>query len=289
MAIAERARVLITVKASPEPSEKYGDTVCVAGVRLDAGPPSWIRLYPVPLRWMASDQQFHKYEIINVDLLPAVNDKRQESYRIVIESVEREASVLRGTRARGAILEPLVGPTMCELRAGVVDNPNATSLGLVRPKKVKSVKVFRAPGWTPAQQAKIDQALRREALFGEATPPELKAPRFIAKYHYDCESPGCPGHEQGSWTGSSQAFSDISTAMTTQRQWRRSVPSSMTICVRKPNGLTFLLATSPTRRNAGTSAFSGCTARQNYPTTARCSISGFRRRSGYQASEAPRR
>lgn len=197
MAISERARVLITVKASPEPSEKYGDTVCVAGVRLDAGPPSWIRLYPVPLRWMASDQQFHKYEIINVDLLPAVNDKRQESYRIVIESVEREAGVLRGTRVRGAILEPLVGPTMCELRAGVVDNPNATSLGLVRPKKVKSVKVSRAPGWTPAQQAKIDQALRREALFGEATPPELKAPRFIAKYHYDCESPGCPGHEQG--------------------------------------------------------------------------------------------
>ena len=28
--LSEQARVLITVKASPEPSEKYGDTVCVA-------------------------------------------------------------------------------------------------------------------------------------------------------------------------------------------------------------------------------------------------------------------
>lgn len=197
MAIAERARVLITVKASPEPSEKYGDTVCVAGVRLDVGAPSWIRLYPVPMRWMASDQQFHKYEIINVDLLPAVSDKRRESYRIVIGSVEREPGMVREMRARGAILEPLVGPTMCELRAGVVQDPDAASLGLVRPKRVKKVKVTRASGWTPVQQAKIDQALHREALFGEATPPELKAPRFTAKYHYDCESTGCPGHEQG--------------------------------------------------------------------------------------------
>ena len=34
----ERAEVLITVKASPEPSEAHGDTVCVAGVRLDVTP-----------------------------------------------------------------------------------------------------------------------------------------------------------------------------------------------------------------------------------------------------------
>ncbi|CAM3719201.1 hypothetical protein E4A47_04460 [Micrococcus flavus] len=36
------ARVLITVKATPQPSQKYGDTVCVAGIRLreDTGPDS---------------------------------------------------------------------------------------------------------------------------------------------------------------------------------------------------------------------------------------------------------
>ena len=31
---SETARVLITVKASPQPSAKYGDTVCVAGIRV---------------------------------------------------------------------------------------------------------------------------------------------------------------------------------------------------------------------------------------------------------------
>lgn len=33
----EHAKVLILVKASPEPSEKYGDTVCMAGIRVHPG------------------------------------------------------------------------------------------------------------------------------------------------------------------------------------------------------------------------------------------------------------
>ena len=42
----ETAEVMITVKTYPNPSETYGETVCVAGVRLDRGAPEWIRLYP---------------------------------------------------------------------------------------------------------------------------------------------------------------------------------------------------------------------------------------------------
>mgnify|MGYP006946520210 CR=1 FL=1 len=40
-----RLRVLVTVKAAPNPSATHGETVCVAGVRLgDVGPTGWIRL-----------------------------------------------------------------------------------------------------------------------------------------------------------------------------------------------------------------------------------------------------
>lgn len=42
----------------------------------------------------------------------------------------------------------------------------------------------------------LDRALQQESLFGDATPPELKPPRFIAKYHYFCETADCPGHKQ---------------------------------------------------------------------------------------------
>jgi hypothetical protein len=194
--LSESARVLITVKASPEPSEKYGDTVCVAGVRLDTAQPEFIRLYPVPFRWMATDQQFKKYDVIDVDLIPPINDVRPESNRLNIDTVRREGKPIKDIRARGAILEPLIGPTMCELRAGVVQNMNATSLGLVRVRTLKGVIVEPGQPWTPSQQAKIDRALQQESLLGDATPPELKPPRFIAKYHYICETADCPGHKQ---------------------------------------------------------------------------------------------
>ena len=61
--IAEMARVLITVKTSPQPSTKYKDTVCTAGVRLDGDAPQWIRLYPIPFRHLETDLQFKKYDV----------------------------------------------------------------------------------------------------------------------------------------------------------------------------------------------------------------------------------
>jgi hypothetical protein len=44
--------VLVLVKATPQPSRQYGDTVCVAGADMNADPLRWVRLYPVPFRYM---------------------------------------------------------------------------------------------------------------------------------------------------------------------------------------------------------------------------------------------
>lgn len=60
----ETKRVLVTVKAYPNLSRKYGETVCVAGIDLDTN--QWIRLYPIPFRDLDSDQKFKKYNIIEV-------------------------------------------------------------------------------------------------------------------------------------------------------------------------------------------------------------------------------
>lgn len=57
-----RMRVLITVKAAPNPSAAYGETVCVAGIRLDLDAPGWLRLYPINFRDMDAGVQFSKYE-----------------------------------------------------------------------------------------------------------------------------------------------------------------------------------------------------------------------------------
>ena len=63
-------RVLITVKAAPNPSEKYGETVCVAGLRLDLDAGGWVRLYPVNFRELDSDGKFRKYDVVSLMARP---------------------------------------------------------------------------------------------------------------------------------------------------------------------------------------------------------------------------
>lgn len=73
---------MITVKTYPNPSETYGETVCVAGVRLDRGDREWVRLYPVKFRNADFDSQFKKYDVIRVNgTYHQANDNRPESFR----------------------------------------------------------------------------------------------------------------------------------------------------------------------------------------------------------------
>ena len=59
-----KRKVLVTVKAAPEPSKKYGDAVCTAGLTEDG---EWIRLYPVPLDLWRRGRGFKKFDWIEVE------------------------------------------------------------------------------------------------------------------------------------------------------------------------------------------------------------------------------
>lgn len=81
-------RVLVLVKASPQPSRQYGDTVCIAGVDMNAEKPQWIRLYPVPFRYVEGDRQFRKYDVVSVRTRDAGADRRPESRKIDAATIE---------------------------------------------------------------------------------------------------------------------------------------------------------------------------------------------------------
>jgi len=100
-------RILITVKAYPNPSKKYGETVCCAGIDLDTL--QWIRLYPIPFRDLDSSQKFKKYTLINVKCWKAPDDHRLESYKIDIDSIEKLSllDTKRNWEARKKIVLPL--------------------------------------------------------------------------------------------------------------------------------------------------------------------------------------
>jgi hypothetical protein len=56
-------RVLITVRTYPVPAQKGIEVSCTAGVTSDG---EWIRLFPIPYRFLTADQRFTKYQWIEV-------------------------------------------------------------------------------------------------------------------------------------------------------------------------------------------------------------------------------
>lgn len=191
-----RMQVLITVKAAPNPSETYGETVCVAGVRADIANPGWIRLYPINFRDLESEDQFSKYQMITLDAKPARGDQRPESWRPVIPSIVR-GETLKAWKPRQTWLDDYVEGSMCKLLDDVRVRPDAKSLALVRPQEVTRLEIFPHPGWTPDEQRKIDNYVAQTDLLDPRERIPLQAPRFKARYHYRCQEPGCRGHKQG--------------------------------------------------------------------------------------------
>ena len=194
-----RLRVLVTVKAAPNPSATHGETVCVAGVRLgDVGPTGWIRLYPINFRHLPKDTEtFAKYDIVSVDCVPA-REPRLESWRPLMSTLRVESHV-PPWRKRRELLQPMIDDSMCRIRDGAASDPRSRSLALVRPAEVIGFRLEPHPGWTRDEQAKIDAYVNQLEfdVFSDAqdkTP--LVAPRFRGFYTWRCGDAACRTHEQ---------------------------------------------------------------------------------------------
>ena len=193
-----RMRVLITVKAAPNPSQTYGETVCVAGLRLDLENAGWVRLYPINFRELGEGSKFKKYDVVSVTARPNPGDPRAESWRPEMDTLAVETH-LRAWRPRQAYINDYIEGTMCGLIEAVRASPPARSLAAIRPRQVTGIDIEPHPGWDAEEQRKIDQYVNQlefpELSRGPKTP--LEAPRFRGWYRYLCGAPGCREHRQG--------------------------------------------------------------------------------------------
>lgn len=189
-------QMLVTVKAAPNPSERYGETVCVAGLSTDPNRRGWIRLYPINFRDLGSGDRFRKYDIIKIDARPARSDQRRESWKPILATLVG-IQHLRPWVPRRPWLDPFVEDSMCRLNRAARDNANAQSLALVQPKDVSGLKLQRHPGWTPEEQQKIDKYVGQLDLLDSRDRTPLEAPRFRGAYRYRCHDRQCGGHQQG--------------------------------------------------------------------------------------------
>ncbi|MFZ1381634.1 MAG: hypothetical protein WAS54_02465 [Scrofimicrobium sp.] len=193
-----RIDVLVLVKTTPQPSEKYVDTVCVAGLALN--PLRWVRLYPIPFRYLQAENKFQKYSIISVEVSQSAHDNRIESLTVRADTIRAEPMITsdHGWEKRAKLVEPIGTVALCDLIEEVKANINAPSLAMVRPEPGSfSLKISEHPGWSESQQKKIEKHASRgeQVLIGEAdTRATLEAPLLKIWAKFRCQD-NCTGHE----------------------------------------------------------------------------------------------
>ena len=181
--------VLVVVKTAPIPSEKYKETVCVAGVALD--PLRWVRLYPIAFRFLDGTDRFKKYQTIRVSVRAPNDDDREESLRVEKDPQPQDGPIT-GWDERAIYLDPLPTKSLCELRAEAMRNPAAQSLALITPRATPTIKVSLHPGWNEQQKAAL-RKYKDEDIFGNKG-LTLEAPRFVARLEFYCNFPSCSRH-----------------------------------------------------------------------------------------------
>lgn len=184
--MAQKMRVLITVKTYPLPSKKYDETVCTGGVTEDKG---WVRLYPINYRYKPYWEWYDKYQWIDVDVEKHRQDPRPESYRPVSEitPVGEPLDTKHDWRERKKYVLAHGVRTMCYLNQ---QDQHNMSLGIVRPKQVTDFIYEKTEReWKPSWQDTLNQL----NLFGPQKKPLEKIP-YKFSYKFICEEPTCKGH-----------------------------------------------------------------------------------------------
>lgn len=184
----ETKQVLITVKAYPNPSKKYGETVCCAGIDLDTH--SWIRLYPIQYRDLEFSRRFTKYDIIAVNCGKATHDHRVESYHVDQDSIRvlRHLDTKHKWQARREVVLPTASSSLCEIQAMVEQN---RSLGAFKPCDVDF-------SW---QKAPVEDQAKREACYDQLSffdrrKKAIERVPFDFYYHFRCAGKcDCPAHK----------------------------------------------------------------------------------------------
>ena len=186
----ERKKVLIVVKTYPTPARRGGEVSCTAAITEEG---EWVRLFPIPYRFLADNQRFKKYQWVEVNMQRS-NDSRPESYRIDIDSlriVSEPIPTADKWRQRKDFVFPLKAHCLCCLQKQQQAD-GAPTLGFFKPHKITSFSIEDddEPNWTERDLAILHQA----SMFDQAPTHVLEKVPYHFRYHFSCDHDGCLGH-----------------------------------------------------------------------------------------------
>ncbi len=187
----EVKRVLLTVKAYPEKSKKYGACVCTAGIT-DTG--EFIRLYPIPFESFRGGKKIPKYSWVTVQCEKASEYlDRKESFKVLYESLRVVSTISTGPNRtwseRNGLVLPHVSPSLEELE--LKSTKDNVSLGLINPRELTDMTIDTKHDVETSESEILKEI--QITLDGESR-TDLESIEYNFRYHFLCQNPECKGH-----------------------------------------------------------------------------------------------
>ena len=193
----QRRRILIWGKTRPELSTKYREIVCTGGVFADTK--RFVRIYPIPLRYMDDERIFKKYQWIEADIAKSSRDYRPESYKINCDCIQVLNAIPTNAgnwdaRAEWIMQPGNVFPSLEALQDQ--QRKDFTSLGLIKPLAITRIYSEHVSAkdhrefWQHYEEATRQLELPLDPDTGREIRP-LRPPEYRFKVRFRCDDERC--------------------------------------------------------------------------------------------------
>ena len=182
----QKRPVRILVKAFPQPSTKYEETVCCAGVTEDGR--ELLRLYPIRYRRLSKSDQFDRYDLVEMTTTKSSSDARPESYRVDEDSIKLIQHGGISEEAKVKLWRPFIAPSI-----GILIEENKTagrSLGIIRPQPENIKFIIKdAKDSNTEDQEVADLVFHEQVSLLEDPLKPLAKPKYSFYYQFTCADP----------------------------------------------------------------------------------------------------
>ncbi len=187
------SRVIILVKALPQPSKKYGETVCCAGITAEG---VWKRLYPVRFRHLQGEQSFSRWDWVDFSFGKPVRDSRAESCHVHEESI----------RVTGQLPEQERTVLLNRIVVGSAKHAEGLghSLALIRPKNTRFVFKPKSKTDLIEEREAYAFAAKQDDFFDQKL-ADLEPSPYKFGFSFDDES-GHHSYQNGDWEAHAMYF-----------------------------------------------------------------------------------
>ncbi|MEY9604635.1 hypothetical protein AB7M74_000180 [Bradyrhizobium japonicum] len=177
--------MVVLVKALPQPSKSYGETVCCAGVTPDG---QWKRLFPVRFRHLQGST-FKRWDWVNFAYRSPTRDRRVESCHVYEDSISVDRFLPEDERSR--LLSPLITRSAAEAAQ------KGLSLTLVRPRKTKFIAKQKSTADIAEERDAFKLAAQQTSIFDKEL-AELDPSPFDFRFQFE-DDDGTHNYQNGDW------------------------------------------------------------------------------------------